>query len=303
MTELSKKILASYQIRKTKKQKTEFISFLQKELGEENVRVEKSGHFGSRNIVLGDPLSAKVIFTAHYDTQPVLPFPNFLTPKNLPPYLAYSFLVMLGCMLLFFGVGVLFGILNLPSPVAFLLSEGLLLALLCLILFGPANRHTANDNTSGVITVLEAYQKEAIRNKAAFILFDHEEMGLLGSSAYAKAHRGELADKLVINFDCVGDGDNLMLILSAAAEDQRENLRGAFAGDGEKQVLLEKAKGTLYPSDQLCFKRSVGVAAFRRHPKIGLYISRIHTKNDTICEEKNITLLLEGAERYMAGIN
>ena len=303
MTELSKKILASYQIRKTKKQKTEFLSFLQKELGEENVRVEKSGHFGSRNIMLGDPQSAKVIFTAHYDTQPVLPFPNFLTPKNLPLYLAYSFLVMLGCMLLFFGVGVLFGILNLPSWLTSLLSDGLVLVLLGVMFFGPANRHTANDNTSGVITVLEAYQKEAIRNKAAFILFDHEEMGLLGSSAYAKAHRGELADKLVINFDCVGDGDNLMLILSAAAEDQRENLRGAFAGDGEKQVLLEKAKGTLYPSDQLCFKRSVGVAAFRRHPKIGLYISRIHTKNDTICEEKNITLLLEGAERYMAGIN
>jgi len=132
------------------------------------------------------------------------------------------------------------------------------------------------------------------------VLFDHEEMGLLGSAAYAKAHKKELPGKLVVNFDCVGDGDNLMLILSRDAGDLAEPLRTAFTGEGEKQFLIENAKGTLYPSDQISFKRSVGAAAFRRHPKIGLYISRIHTKKDTICEEENIRLLLAGVERYLA---
>jgi len=300
MTELSQTVLESYQIRKTKKQKTAFIELLQKELGKENVRVEKSGSFGSRNIVLGDPASAKVILTAHYDTQPVLPFPNFLTPKNLPLYLGYNILLVLCFGVLFFFVGFFAGMLNADPLLTTVLSEGLVFVLLGLMLFGPANRHTANDNTSGVLTVLEAYQNEAIRGKAAFVLFDHEEMGLLGSAAYAKAHKKELPGKLVMNFDCVGDGDNLMLILSRDAANLAEPLRTAFTGEGEKQFLIENAKGTLYPSDQISFKRSVGVAAFRRHPKIGLYISRIHTKKDTICEEENIRLLLAGVERYLA---
>lgn len=301
MTDLCRRILESYQIRKTKKQKTAFIDFLRQELGEENVRVEKSGAFGSRNIVLGDPASAKLILTAHYDTQPVLPIPNFLTPKNLPVYLGYNILLLLGFSLLFFLVGFFAGMLDFSALLTTLLSDGLAVLLIALMMFGPANRHTSNDNTSGVITVLEAYQNEAVRGKAAFVLFDHEEVGLLGSSAYAKAHKEELPGKLIINFDCVGDGDNLMLILSRDAGDLAEPLRTAFTGEGEKQFLIENAKGTLYPSDQISFKRSVGVAVFRCHPKIGLYISRIHTRHDTICEETNIRLLVSGVERYLAG--
>ena len=53
MHELSKKILDKYQVRKTKKQKTEFIELLQKELNHK-ITIEEGGLFKSRNIIVGD---------------------------------------------------------------------------------------------------------------------------------------------------------------------------------------------------------------------------------------------------------
>ena len=40
--------------------------------------------------VLGDPETAKVVFSAHYDTCARLPFPNFIAPKNLLVTLGYT---------------------------------------------------------------------------------------------------------------------------------------------------------------------------------------------------------------------
>ena len=81
MHELSKKILDSYQVRKTKKQKTRFIELLKQELNEE-IMIEEGNFPKSRNIIVGDLNKCQYILGAHYDTAPVLPIPNFLTPKN-----------------------------------------------------------------------------------------------------------------------------------------------------------------------------------------------------------------------------
>ena len=85
MTEITQKILADWQVRKTKKQKTAFIEFLRGYYPE--LQVEKSGLLRSRNLVIGDVASAKVVYTAHYDTCAFMPVPNFITPKNIIYYL------------------------------------------------------------------------------------------------------------------------------------------------------------------------------------------------------------------------
>ena len=91
MTETTKTIFEKYQIRKTKKQKTEFISFVKGKAESLGYTCEiENGSFGARNIVVGDPKKAKVVYTAHYDTCPRLPFPNFITPKNFLIYLLYQ---------------------------------------------------------------------------------------------------------------------------------------------------------------------------------------------------------------------
>ena len=88
MTESTKTVFEKYQVRKTKKQKSGFIGYVSEyaeSLGYEH-KLEK-GSFGARNIVVGDPEKAKEVYTAHYDTCPVLPFPNFITPKNIGIYI------------------------------------------------------------------------------------------------------------------------------------------------------------------------------------------------------------------------
>ena len=93
MTDLSREILRDWQVRKTKVQKLRFIEFMKSRLPD--LVVEEGGAPRCRNLVLGNPESADVVFTAHYDTCARLPFPNFITPKNLLFYVIYQLLIML----------------------------------------------------------------------------------------------------------------------------------------------------------------------------------------------------------------
>ena len=94
MTETTQTIFEKHQIRKSRKQKTAFIEYVQStaaSLGYD-CRTEK-GYLGARNIVVGNPDTAKVIYTAHYDTCAVMPFPNFITPKCVWLFLLYQIAV------------------------------------------------------------------------------------------------------------------------------------------------------------------------------------------------------------------
>ena len=85
-TELKDKIFSDYEIRKGSKRKLAFISFVKELCAEHGLsfRVEESRSLiTSRNIVIGDPEAAERIVTAHYDTCAAMPFPNFITPRNL----------------------------------------------------------------------------------------------------------------------------------------------------------------------------------------------------------------------------
>ena len=192
MTETSKTVLEKYQIRKTKKQKSAFIEYV-RSVAEQNgyeCKVEK-GTFGVRNIVVGSPESAKAVYTAHYDTCPRLPFPNFITPKNIFIYLLYQLLIVAASFavsfLIGFGVGVVIGFLNLDSEFISVINGFLFLFLYFLFMYflleGPANKHTANDNTSGVATLLDIMTSlpQDSKENVAFVFFDLEETGLFGS--------------------------------------------------------------------------------------------------------------------------
>lgn len=300
MHELSHKILESYQVRKTKKQKTEFIELLKRELPEADLKIEQGGFCRSRNIVIGDVESAEYILGAHYDTQPVLPFPNFLTPKNMLIYLLYMMLLVLIISIPTGFAGGIVGYLTKDGFWGAVVSYIVLLIFLGMMLFGPANKHTANDNTSGVITLIEAYYIEEIRQKAAFVFFDHEETGLFGSMYFAKKHKKTMRNKLLINFDCVSDGDTIMLIQNKSAKKQYEDrLKAAFLSNEEKTALITNASNTLYPSDQANFKCSIGVAAFKKNKLFGYYLDRIHTPKDTIFDEKNIAFIIEAVCRFL----
>ena len=83
MTKTTETVFQNYEIRKTKKQKSAFIDYVKTVADENGYSCEiQKGALGVRNIVIGSPEKAKVIYTAHYDTCAALPFPNFITQKN-----------------------------------------------------------------------------------------------------------------------------------------------------------------------------------------------------------------------------
>ncbi len=302
MDQLINEIFASYQVRKSKKQKTAFIDYTTQKAREAGwkVRVEKGG-FGVRNLVLGDPDKAKVIYTAHYDTCARLPFPNFLTPKNIGLYLLYTLAVCLGiCAVLFvlgFVIGLLGALLKFDPAIAAPIEYIVFIALYFLLLFGPANKHTANDNTSGVTVlfgIMKALPAEQ-REQVALVFFDHEESGLIGSSSFAAKHKTVKKNSLLVNFDCVSDGENLLIVAKKKAKQYNKLLSAAYQSSELLQVeLTDKA---FYPSDQAQFKAGVGVAAFKKTCSGILYMNRIHTNRDTVYRRENIDFLIDGSVR------
>lgn len=310
MTETTRTVFEKYEIRKTKKQKTAFIDYV-KRIATENgysCTIEK-GSFGARNIVVGSPEKAKAVYTAHYDTCPVLPFPNFITPKNFLIYLLYQIAVVLLFMFVpIFAVQLLAELamtaVGVPSDliplISLLIYEALLVGIIVLMLAGPANKHTANDNTSGVTTLLDLMtaMPEEQRENAAFVFFDLEESGLIGSSSFANKHKRTMEKKPLINFDCVSDGENILFAVRKTAKAYVPMLKEAF-GENEICKVEILSKGVFYPSDQVNFKGGIGVAALKKSKRFGiLYMDRIHTGRDTVYRKENIAFLTAGAVRF-----
>lgn len=301
MSYYSNVVLENYQVRKGKKKKTAFIEFVKGECAKHgyDVNIEK-GSFGARNIVVGDPESANVVYTAHYDTCAWLPFPNFITPKNIGIYLLYQIFLTLAMFAFALGASVLVRHLipvtddAIISMIYFYTFEIALFAIIGLMLAGPANKHTANDNTSGVVTLLELMKSMPAehKNDAAYILFDLEEAGLIGSNSYASKHKNFKKNGLVINFDCVSDGDTILFAVNKKARHLKNDLEKAYTPNDMMNVDVAD-KNVFYPSDQASFVNGVGVAALKKSKRGILYMDRIHTGKDTIFEEKNIAYLVE----------
>ena len=300
MTPLSQTILEKYQIRKTKTQKLAFIELLREHYPE--LQVQEGGLIKCRNIIIGDPENAQVVLAAHYDTCAAMPIPNFITPKRPLIAILYSLLIVIPI----FAIVMLLNLgLNMFSDNYWLhsyLAIALYLGMLAMLVVGPANKHTANDNTSGVVTLCELMDRlpEKLRSKTAFVFFDHEETGLVGSYLFRRRYKTAMKNKLLINFDCVSDGDNLLLAATKAAKAAYgEQLRKAFVSNETKQVLIEELEKVYYPSDHSGFNVALAAAALKYKPFFGYYMDRIHTYKDTIFDEANIDLLCSGVEAFL----
>ena len=289
-------VLTSFPVRKSKKQKQAFRDAVQsyaQSLGYP-CAVEK-GSFNCHNVVLGDPERAKFLITAHYDTCAHLPFPNLITPCNFWTFMGYQLFITALMLLPPVALGVLVGVATQSFDIGYYVGYSSFLGLALLMMFGPANKHNANDNTSGVVTLLEiaAALPGQLREKVCFVLFDLEEAGLVGSSSYRVRHKKTTNSQIVLNLDCVGDGDHLLLVPNGKLKRKKDAM--AFfqkhcADFGKKTIALRDKGFSIYPSDQAQFPYGVGICALHSS-KLGLYMSRIHTNRDTILEEENVNIL------------
>ena len=302
MTPLCAAIVRDHQMRKSRAQKAAFRELVKAEIRKEGVlfREERAkGLIENVNLVYGNIATAEYVFGAHYDTCAELPFPNLAVPLNIP----LSILMQLLLMLMLALPAALGAFLTawLGAPVGVAAAVGVLLGVLAsaLVIAGKPNRHTMNDNTSGVVallTLLARLPKER-RGRVAVVLFDNEEVGLIGSTLFRKRHARAMADRPLVNLDCVGDGEMLLLAPNKgyrADEELCARTRAAFPAGSLAPVFARRA---FYPSDQWGFPKALAVATLKRRRFFGAVIDRIHTRRDTILKEENIETIVEGLLR------
>ena len=305
MIEKPMDVLEQFPIRKSKQQKQAFrdaIDAYVKTLGY-TATIEKKSN--AHNIVIGDSSNAKYLITAHYDTPASMPFPNFITPCNLPMYLLYQFLVVGALLLVSCGTAVLVGAVTGIYEAGLLTWYIIYFGFLFLMMFGPANKNNANDNTSGIVTLLEiaGALPEEQRNNVCFVLFDLEEAGLVGSAAYRKMHKAETEQQVVLNLDCVGDGNEIVMFPNKKLKKDTEKMNALAAVCCEldnKKLSLHTQGFSVCPSDHKNFPLGVGIMAFNRKKTIGLYCDKIHTNKDTVLDENNVIFLRDTLIRLIS---
>lgn len=309
MGDYLKKINESFPKRKSFKEKSEFRAWAIKEAKsygyDVNEEILDDKH---HNIVIGDISSAKAVFTAHYDTPAMALFPNIMIPRNKFIFYAYQFIgpIIMVIISLAIAYGLQPYLLKTKiEPNTILIVDFLVWYYLFFILFYKTfkNPKNVNDNTSGVSAIFELLSKFDNENKSkvAFVLFDNEEKGKLGSKALYKKYHDLFSKKLVVNLDCVGNGNNILSIAKEDAEklDEYQMLKNVFKDNSEFNVYHYPMKGSQSNSDYKSFPCGVGFMACKKNKLIGFYTPRIHTAFDTVADNKNIEFISDSLKDFV----
>ena len=285
-------VLREFPVRKTGRQKSRFLEAVQSYGAHLGYRTTiESGAKGTRNVVLGDPETARFLITAHYDTPAMLWCPNLTMPCNAVMNALCQLLNFLVLMLpaVIVGGGVLY--LTEKPLYGALAMLAAVIATIFLMAFGIPNPRNANDNTSGVIALMEiaASMPKNLRNRVCFVLFDKEQVAMLGSAAHRRKHPTASKIQTVVNLNCVGDGDTIMFFPNKAMA-ENVNLLCLERACGNKTVKIHRKGWASCVSDHVGFERGVGVMALRRG-KLGYWLGRIRTIRDKNLEYTNVNIL------------
>lgn len=288
----------NYPVRKSDSEKHAFRRYVLESLKEKGIeaRVETTKNGNHKNVIIGDPTTAKAVFTAHYDTPARSIFPNIMIPKNPLVFYSYQFVPVIFLLVISLTLSYLFGMVLLNNEGAYMASFLILyygIFFLGMRIF--TNKYNYNDNTSGVATVLsivDSISEDDLKN-VAFILFDNEEKGKLGSAAYYKDHKEAMKDKFLLNFDCVGNGNNVIFIAQKGAADSKEYklLSEVFDTCAGFELDFCTSKEGNSNSDHKNFPMGVACVACKKTKGGLLYTPYIHTHKDVVADNGNIDFL------------
>lgn len=303
---LKEYLLTVHPVRKTACQKQEFRKWAMGELKRAGWKVHEETYGksnGSVNVVAGDPDKATVFLCAHYDTASRMLLPNFVSPTNVAAHVCYHLAVAVAlvavALLASFAVSFPLGQPGLMLPLFLIL----VVVLLWVSAFGPANQANANSNTSGVLALLAAAYTASHDKRVCLLLLDNSEKNLLGASAFRKRHIDAAANCLFLNLDCVGDGEHLLLMPSKYSRwdgGLLGALREAFPNTAAVHSHVMDKGLNYYPSDHRKFKFNVAVCACRYLAGLGYYIPHLRTGRDVTLEEENIRYLAQGMSRFLS---
>lgn len=291
-----------YPVRKKYEDKTRFIEYVKKEVTEYDVEVHERKK--TRNIIIGDVDSAKVVFTAHYDTPATSVIPNIMMPVNRIFYFVYQigFVLIIVAASLFLA----FAISDFLKIEDQNITRGLYLFIyisaIYLLMLAFENKNNKNDNTSGTAAVMSLIKSIDKGSNAAFILFDNEEKGLVGSK-YFKKYRNDLKNTPLINLDCVGNGNEIVAILNNEQMPSAAVLKESLVSNDRYNVNFFNKSQAMGASDQRHFKNGVGIFACHKGKFLKLYTPYIHTAKDTVADSENIKYLTEKLTDYVNKIN
>lgn len=294
-----------FPIRRRREEKERFAKFV-KEKVEENGYAFKDDVLDNKhhNLIIGDLEKADVVFTAHYDTPATSIVPNIMMPRNkVVGYLYhFSYPIIMAFLALFIAYAIGY-LLDMEYNMVILLYVFLYLGMFYLATRCFTNKHNYNDNTSGVSVILSLLSRKKFE-KVAFVLFDNEEKGLLGSKALNK-HYPYMKEKLVINFDCVGCGNHFILICkeAAAKSNYYKELVESVNSSGDYEVHYFPLKGSTGNSDYKSFDQGIGVMSCHKNKIVGYYTSKIHTNKDKIANEENILFITDKFEQFLKNVN
>ena len=184
--------------------------------------------------------------------------------------------------------------LNLPG-----MMLPLFLLLLAVALFypkyGPDEKNNRNANTSGVVTLLEVAKTltPRYRGEVCFLFLDGGTQTGKGAKRLRRAHPC-LKEKPVFVVDCVGEGDELLVLPSKATRwdgDLLDAINENFV-NGEKKTCFLKTDGFVhYPSDNRAFTGGTVICACKKVKGFGRCIL---PRKATGIDEENLSLLCDG---------
>lgn len=299
----------NFPVRKTEQEKEDFRNYVLDMLAKKgiNAKVEKTADGKNNNLIVGDPTAAKAVFTAHYDTPAASLFPNVMIPKNSLLFYTYQFVPVIFLLAISLTISYLLGIVLFNDEKIYMISFLALYYGIFFLMFKVfKNKNNYNDNTSGVATVLtmiDGLSSEEL-SEVAFILFDNEEKGKKGSAAYFKDHKDAMKDKPLINFDCVGNGDNIIFIAQKDAVNSKEYelLKSSFEKDRNFNLDFTTHKEASSNSDHKNFPKGIACVACKKLKNGLLYTPYIHTSEDVVVNNENINYIAQNSLRFVKNI-
>lgn len=299
-------INTTYPIRNNDEEKHAFRRYVLESMKKKGIeaRVEETKDGKNKNVIIGDPATAKTVLTAHYDTPWRSLFPNIMIPKNATVFYMYQFVPVIFMLAVSLFLAYIIGVVIVNDNRAWYLSFLIIYyGLFFLTMRGFKNKNNYNDNTSGVATVLsviDSLDREEL-SKVAVILFDNEERGKKGSAAYFKDHKDVMENKFLINFDCVGNGNNIVFIAQPKAVDSEElkALQSAFENNYGFNVEFCTHKQGNSNSDHKSFPKGVACVACKKTKKGLLYTPRIHTPADVVADNGNIDFIAKNTRNFL----
>ena len=306
---IHQQIMEQFPMRRTPKEKEAFRQWAASFVEERGWKcvIEETSWGKHKNVIIGDPDSAALIVSAHYDTGYDQVLPTLLVARSWPLWILWQAGVLLLLMLISLGADMLCGALGLTPQLRSIAFVGTFLLLLVLMMLTFPNRHNANSSTSGVAAVLQLCDTlpEEQRGKVAFILFDNAEKGFKGSKLWAKDHAELAWMRPILHLDAIGVGDTMMVSCMDMA-------RRATGYGTLKRVLTETpglrcelhdSKTMLLRTDHKSFKCGMGCACFTKKKLLGCVTTRLHTHRDTRCDQKNLDWLCAAVTTYLTEIN